>query len=490
MLRVDGSDSDSKSDSDSGGGDRHRYDRRSSIGPRHTLRQLAVAVLVVATAVVVVDPIAVAVADVWRAPGVSVNNIVLVSALTTNNNNNNVVNNNRRRDRRGRTGASAGIASSIRIPAGARAASLDDDDNNDFDHGGRYVLLFEDYQKVRGPYFFALFDQMIEQTETLTSSTSTTARVANRRVAFCTTRKDLEQRITDVDVDATVDIDVATVSAAAAAALPLLEDLRSSLELETIPELFVMDDWNPWLLEQRFGDSSNASDGDDNDSDDDNDNRMPTIFWLHGTYNAFHTRHLLRTSGFDRLLREQCAHDRDATPSHNDDCRLFIGEGTGAACAGVTMEAARVVRGDDPSKSPELQAFGLQLLGDDVASTASAKMVGATTTKSDNTTTTNDNNNNARAHTHAHAHNPPVCVWAQQPRERTATSFVFRPGQRGAIEGYNTERDPMLPLVENRKNEQQQQQHAQEGVVCTGEPSIDPSRAAQAGGIGDSEWWE
>mmetsp|Transcript_25253 Transcript_25253/g.53189 ORF Transcript_25253/g.53189 Transcript_25253/m.53189 type:complete len:154 (-) Transcript_25253:1433-1894(-) len=107
------------------------------------------------------------------------------------------------------------------------------------------------------------------------------------------------------------------------------------------------------------------------------------------------------------------------------------------------------------------------------------------TTTNKNTTTTNNNNNN-------NANDPPVCVWAQQPRERSATSFVFRPGQRGAIEGYNTERALLLPLVENVKNEQeQQQQHrAQEGVVCTGEPSIDPSRAAQAGGIGDSEWWE
>jgi len=455
----------------------HHSRRRSSIGPQHMLQQLVVAVLVVATAVVVVvDPISIA--FVWRVPGVSVNNIVLVSALTIKTNNIN--------DRRGRTSAtSVGITSSIQIQSRARGSlddNDDDEDSNDFDHGGRYVLLFEDYQKVKGPYFFALFDQMIEQIET------TTARGAKRRVAFCTTRKDLEQQIVvaaaagtdvDVDVDATMDIDMDVATVSAAAARPLLEDLRSSLELETIPELFVMDDWNPWLLEQRFGGVGNA--GASDDDDDDNGDQMPTIFWLHGTYNAFHTRHLLRTSGFDRFIQEQCAHD--ATLSHNDDCRLFVGEGTGAACAGATMEAARVVRGDDPSKSPELQAFGLQLLGDDETSAGMLAM--ASTTEGDTGTTTNNNNNN-------NANDPPVCVWAQQPRERSATSFVFRPGQRGAIEGYNTERAPLLPLVENVKNEQeQQQQHrAQEGVVCTGEPSIDPSRAAQAGGIGDSEWWE
>ncbi|KAL3902678.1 MAG: hypothetical protein SGARI_005724 [Bacillariaceae sp.] len=62
-----------------------------------------------------------------------------------------------------------------------------------------------------------------------------------------------------------------------------------------------------------------------------------------------------------------------------------------------------------------------------------------------------------------------------------ATRFVMTPHSKGTIERYTTP-DRLPPLVTSSVT-------SMEGVACTGEPSIDPSRAVQ-NPLGDSEWLE
>ena len=323
--------------------------------------------------------------------------------------------------------------------------------------GSRYVCLLEDYEKVMGPYLYALFDQLFELTGH-----------EEKRIAFLTTQKDLDDissyRIQGKENENKTDDAVKGVNCndtTAEALKALLETLESSLELETTPEVFVLDDWNPLAVEERFSTVESTGAG---TSDDDKDKVDPTILWLYGNHNSFYTRHLLRTSGFDRYIQERCASSSLSSDDDDDNC-VFVGEGTGAACAWITMDAARA-RGDDPKGAPELQPYGLKLLGNENDDSSGFEVCG----------------------------DDEVFVWAQQPpqesmveeeqqREHGATNFVMAPNRRGTIERYTT-LDPLPPLVD--RNEQQ----SGEGVACYGEPSIDPSRSMQAGSIGDSEWME
>jgi len=155
------------------------------------------------------------------------------------------------------------------------------------------------------------------------------------------------------------------------------------------------------------------------------------------------------------------------------------------------MEAARS-RGDDPRGAPELQPYGLNLVGRDQGTVVAAA------------NSPDDLSIEGVVFGEKAASDPQnrleVCrkdegfVWAQ-PRscEEVATTFVFAPSRRGTIEKYATV-DPLPPLVvqtsSNSMSKSNSLGDSGEGVACYGEPSVDPSRSAQAGTIGDSEWWE
>jgi hypothetical protein len=359
--------------------------------------------------------------------------------------------------------------------------------------GSRYVCLLEDYEKVMGPYFNALFDQLFELTGH-----------EEKRIAFLTTQKDLDgissYRIrgngseTKTDDD---EIEVNGYGTTTEALVALLETLESSLELETTPEVFVLDDWNPLAIEERFSavrsTGVGTSDGnDDGKNDKSRDKIDPTIIWLYGNHNAFYTRHLLRTSGFDHYIQERCSLSSSSSSDDDDNC-VFVGEGTGAACIWITMDTARV-RGDDPKGAPELQAYGLKLLGNEdensKATATTSAIEGVVFVKKPSPIS--DNSPGIEL-----CGEDEVFVWAQQPpqesnsalteeeeqQDHVATNFVMAPNRRGTIERYAT-LDVLPPLVDRKE------QQSGEGVACYGEPSIDPSRSMQAGTIGDSEWME
>ncbi len=313
--------------------------------------------------------------------------------------------------------------------------------------GSRYICLFQDYEKTTGPYFFALFDQLLEQTLH-----------KKKHVAFLTTQKDIDALSTENEPN--------TLESK-------LETIKSFLDLDRSPEVFVLEEWNPLALEERFGSTADRATAEATTQSQRDQMNIPTVVWLYGRHNGFYTRHMLRTSGFDRWIQEQCA---SSYIPGLENC-VFIGEGTGALCAGVTMDPAKA-RGDDANGAPELQVYGLNLLGDE--STGVVFVDG-------NTTSEQKSNLIDRYCRLEICLEDEVFVWAQPPllEEQVATKFVMAPNRRGTIEKHAT-LDPLPPLI-IRSNADEDKT---EGIACYGEPSIDPSRSAQAETIGDSEWWE
>ena len=362
--------------------------------------------------------------------------------------------------------------------------------------GERYICLFDNYHKVKGSYFNALFDQMLDQT-----------RFEYKNMIFCTTNADIQNIIinNDNDSDNVADDDddddddgihkdddettststTTTTTTTTTKIASMLDELKISLDLKEIPELFIMDDWNPLKIQERFSVSSDSRPP------------PPSIIWLYGNYNALHTRHLLRTSGFDKYIQKQCASSFSSTTSSsssssssssNPNTSMFIGEGTGALCASYTMDIAVSISKEGGSNKnndriqnavvPELQKFGLQLIYDG---------------SSDND---NDNNNNFDIDIQ-NLKDDQVFVWSQQQQQQdesdystatatataTATKFIITPSKRGTIEKYETP-NPLPPLFIATNDDNK------EGVQCNGEPSIDPSRSIQTQDIGESEeWW-
>jgi peptidase E len=295
------------------------------------------------------------------------------------------------------------------------------------DYGGRHLCLFDDIANVQGPYFSALFDQLYGETQ-----------LQRKNLAFCTTRLDLEKL-----VEPSV----------------FLDDLKSSLDLDDI-KIVILDDLNPLTTERIFQKP--------------NSNEEPTIIWVQGQ-NAFFTRHLLRTSGVDRMVQERCA------PNASSPATIFVGEGAGALCAGSTMAVAYVK--DDPSLSPELQVQGLGLLGEGKSGQFVSFGVERDALEK-------------HAKTHAMVEQIHICrsdqvfVWSQSStssipsgdaEKLLATRFIMTPHRRGMIEKYTTP-DMLPPVITNSHST------GSDGVPCPGEPSVDPSRAVQQ--IGDSEWLE
>lgn len=279
-----------------------------------------------------------------------------------------------------------------------------------------------------------------------------------------------------------------------------LEELAKDLYLDHT-QLWILDDLNPVLLEELF-ESDGGVDDDDENTNNGNDKSAlqvpPSILWVQG-YNAFWTRHMLRTSGLDRMIQQRCCcsgggssgddqekkHQNNNNSNNSSDC-VFVGEGAGARCAGPTMAVAHAF-GDDPKASPELQIQGLNLLGDD-----RWVSMGINSATLQSHSKTKDIVPNIEM-----CDEDQVYVWAQSsspppPRgdgsmpPRTATKFIMTPQRRGTIERYTTP-DPLPPLFIRTTSSSMDED--EEGVACYGEPALDPSRAVQ-NPLGDSDWLE
>jgi hypothetical protein len=287
--------------------------------------------------------------------------------------------------------------------------------------GGRHVCLFESYQNVQGPYFSTLFDQLVEQTL-----------IEKRNLVYCTTKRDM---IPDMNRH--------------------LDGLKMALDLDDI-KLVILDDYNPVSLEPLF-----VNDG--------NNSHVPSIVWVQGR-NAFWTRHLLRTSGLDRILQTRCGSNVGS-----DDC-IFVGEGSGTRCAGTNLAIAHAY-GDDPKVAPELQSQGLHLLGCNRWIS-----FGVDRPKLE----THRNTKHVISSIQICDENQ-VFVWSQSSHnyqkqdeaQEMATTFIMTPCRKGMIEQYTT--PELLPPLVISESE------SVEGVACNGEPSIDPSRVVQ-NLLDDSEW--
>ncbi|KAG7336833.1 hypothetical protein IV203_035416 [Nitzschia inconspicua] len=303
--------------------------------------------------------------------------------------------------------------------------------------GSRHLCLFHNYRNVQGPYFSALFDQLLEQTD-----------IKQRNLVYCTTSYDQQNGCDLPDNTDTF----------------LNDELMSALDLDHIQNV-ILDEFNPLSLEDLVTKT-------------DNPQHTPTIFWVQGQ-NAFWTRHLLRTSGLDRMIQLRCcgfSNDSDTTVR---DC-IFVGEGAGARCAGTTMALAHAF-GDDPKAAPELQIQGLNVLGDNrwVSFGVEREMLESHSKTKDL----------FQSDAIEVCDEDQVLVWSQSSSLKLtdasdpvlATKFIMTPHRKGTIERYTTP-DPLPPIFVSTSV-------AEEGVACHGEPSMDPSRAVQ-NPLGDSEWLE
>lgn len=171
----------------------------------------------------------------------------------------------------------------------------------------RFVCLLDDYLVVRGPYFSALFDQLLQEQ----------CDIPQRRIALCTS---------------------ASYAAKTRELLPQLqEDLLVLDEEEECCRLFVLDDYNPMSLQEEI------------------EQFNPSIFWVVDD-NAFRIRYQLRTSGMDGILNNKCG-----GPVLSRNC-LYVGENAGAVIAGASLGTAHAMN-YDPKQASEPQYFGVNLLG-------------------------------------------------------------------------------------------------------------------------------
>jgi hypothetical protein len=289
------------------------------------------------------------------------------------------------------------------------------------------TCLFDNYTRIESPYFTAIFDQLHEEAR---------GEKKKSRLFFCTSRTDWN------------DGGVSSGGEEGNAA-NRLQYLKSTLLNNSETNLILLDDYNPIRLEEEILRGAKST---------------MIIIWVHGS-NAFWTRHLSRTSGLDRIIRQQ----------RSDGTLFYIGESAGAAIVGPTMSVA-CPRGDDPKQSPELQVYGLNLLNEHVS-------FGLTKEELQNHSKTSQLLDKIEI-----CQNDQVYVWAQSKRQQeddedeesstiVATKFVMTPSRRGMIERYSNPKPILL-----------QKEDTEGGVHCYGEPSIDPSRAVSS--IGDSDWFE
>ena len=144
-------------------------------------------------------------------------------------------------------------------------------------NNSRHVCLFQSFSLVRGPYFNALFDQMMQQTG-----------LESRRIAFLT-------------------IDKCFVPPS---------NIHNDLDLDA-SETFRLDLMNPIELMKGI------------------QNLDPTVLWATtNSESALKFRYYMRTSGFDGIVENLCG-------SMDQNSLLFIAEGAVVTCAGSDMGLAK-----------------------------------------------------------------------------------------------------------------------------------------------------
>mmetsp|Transcript_31168 Transcript_31168/g.47160 ORF Transcript_31168/g.47160 Transcript_31168/m.47160 type:complete len:324 (-) Transcript_31168:56-1027(-) len=284
-----------------------------------------------------------------------------------------------------------------------------------FPRNSRYVCLFDDYTTIRGPYFNALIDQTLKEQ----------IGIESRRIALCTSRVNAERLSSQV-----------------------LPKIQQDLLLDPKDDcciLIVLDDYNPQSLNEKIANQV-----------------KPTIFWIVDD-NAFQIRYKMRTSGLDKLVERMCGSD-----NIDGGGVLYIGENSGALCAGASMATAHALN-ENPKQAPEPQFFGLGLLGPRRSLCFGIPQ----TTLMEHPKIKSECSKN---HNFLALQDDQIFVWSQPPDQEVAC-FVFLPCQRGGIEQL-TSPAPLPPMVGGDYNIG--------GVQCDGEPAIDPSRMVQQ--VGDSEW--
>jgi hypothetical protein len=199
------------------------------------------------------------------------------------------------------------------------------------------------------------------------------------------------------------------------------------------------------------------------------DQWRPNILWVTGgtTTNAFSLRYKLRTSGLDRWIERNCCGVSAST------C-VYIGEGSGAICAGASLQVARSILQQDPKAAPEPQFFGMGLLGPE-------KTIAFSTMEMEEQRQVRSSHVDLDEGKLTLLRPDQVYVWSQSSdgHETSVSSFIYLPNQRGMMEQMISP-EPFPPIMDDDE--------AEGGVACFGEPAVDPSRQMQSSTIGDSEW--
>jgi len=348
----------------------------------------------------------------------------------------------------------------------------------------RHVCLLNDYEAVRGPYFYALFDQLWEQTG-----------FANKRVAFLAA--------TGVEAGSNQGKHEEQLA-------NKMQQIQQELDLDTC-ELFTLstDNIDPEHLREKLvklepsivwiaappKNNYKGSDGDDDDYQPHND----------GNGNSYWLRHVLRIHNADGIIHDLCGPPATDDPARNRAC-LFVGEGSGALCAGSNMAVA-ALRGDDPKKCPELQFRGLSVLGP-TRSVSFEKLLDRSKTAEDDPfdlirlqdKLSKQPLYNPEKATTIFLNPKQVYVFSQvtaresnessddDDEETTnslsTTSLIFNPYQRGAIEQYESEAlKPVPPLSVGDTGS------SSVARMCTGEPSEDPSRTIHTSLVDEGDYY-
>lgn len=354
-------------------------------------------------------------------------------------------------------------------------------------HPPRHVALLNSYEKTRGPYLYALLDQLVGQAQNSNDDGGDLV----LRVAICygvgagnreRRAAQAKQRQQDLQNDF-------------APSLLLCGDDDGNDDHTTFqhenPLVICIDDYNPVDLKREL------------------DSFRPNLVWVlsgypnkedHDQQNALQLRYSMRTSGLDRWIQANCGPTASAT-----SCCVYVGEGRAATLvASASLDVAKVLlEGDSSSEAttvhpPEPQFFGLDLIGPNRAivfggAADATELNGAGTTTdsmlSDMTDQLSRNSKTQDLLSKGHIRilkDDKVWVWSQVATN--VQSFVYCPARRGIIEDWLTgpqELTPLEALVEEDYGSLPLGLK-KEGVSCYGEPSVDPSRQVQGGG--DSEW--
>lgn len=291
----------------------------------------------------------------------------------------------------------------------------------------RHVCLFHNYEAIRGPHFYALFDQLCGQTG-----------FSSKRLIYVHAGEKTDQNDSEE-------------------ILQKKRTIQEELNIEIVYDISLTKCDNPSTLRKIIVDME------------------PSIIWVGDHHNAFELRHLLRITALDKILGELCG------PDSGNAC-LFVGEGAASLCAGSSMAVANL-HGDDPNAAAELQFRGLELLG-----TSRCIAFGEDKREHkglrDQLTTLPFYDGNY--HSAFFLNKKQVYIYSQKSAGDT-TSLIMNPYQKGAIEQYESSSLPPVPPLYYFANDLQGTSSV--ARACTGEPSEDPSRTIRTSHVQEGDYW-